>query len=212
MACDLDWWESLGIVYALIETGLMRSKPITRRTVLSRRDKMPETERRAASSVIALAVDGLLGELPAGSIVALYAPKGTEVETDVLDASVRARGLGVVYPRIVDGDRRLAFHAATIAELAPSRFGLLEPSETAVQVDVARVAAFVIPGLAFDREGWRVGWGKGYYDATLAGAPSARRIGVAFECQLVEQVPHDVHDARLHFVVTEHGVYRGAVD
>jgi 5-formyltetrahydrofolate cyclo-ligase len=190
----------------------MRAKPITRRTVLSRRDTMPETERRAASDVIASAVDGVLAHVAAGSIVALYAPKGTEVETAEIDAKARARGLRVVYPRIVDGDRRLAFHEVGTGELVRSRFGLLEPSEGAPRVEVGAIAAFVIPGLAFDRAGWRIGWGKGFYDATLAAAPGARRIGIAFECQVIDEVPHEVHDARLHVVVTEAGVYRGAVD
>jgi 5-formyltetrahydrofolate cyclo-ligase len=194
-----------------LQADLM-SKPITRRTVLSRRDKLPEVERRAASDAIARRVDGLLAALPGGSIVALYAPKGTEVATATLDACARARGLRVVYPRIVDGDRRLSFHEVAIGELAPSRFGLSEPAADARRVETQDISAFVIPGLAFDRHGWRVGWGRGYYDATLAVAPTARRIGVAFECQLVDEVPRDVHDARLHHVVTEANDYAGEVD
>ena len=190
----------------------MRDKPITRRTVLSRRDKLPEGERRVASAAIARSVGALLAELPAGSIVALYAPKGTEVETDALDRYARSRGLRVVYPRIVDRDRRLAFHEVAVDELVASRFGLSEPVADAARVDTAEISAFVIPGLAFDRQGWRVGWGRGYYDATLAVAPRARRIGIAFECQLVDEVPRDVHDARLHHVVTEANVYAGEVD
>jgi 5-formyltetrahydrofolate cyclo-ligase len=190
----------------------MPDKPITRRTVLSRRDKLPADERRDASVAIARRVDGLLAALPAGSLVASYAPKGSEVETDALDAFARARGLRVVYPRIVDGDRQLVFHEVTVAELTPSKFGLLEPSAGAPRVETTEIALFVIPGLAFDRQGWRVGWGRGYYDATLAVAPSARRIGIAFECQLVDEVPRDVHDARLHHVVTEAHVYASEVD
>jgi 5-formyltetrahydrofolate cyclo-ligase len=195
-----------------LQADLMPDKPITRRTVLSRRDTMPEAERRAASGAIAASVDRLLGSQAAGSIVALYAPKGTEVETAVLDGLARARGLRVVYPRIVDGDRRLAFHEATYGELAASRFGLSEPAKDARRVETADISVFVIPGLAFDRHGWRVGWGRGYYDATLAVAPRARRIGIAFECQLVDEVPRDVHDARMHHVVTEANVYAGEVD
>lgn len=207
MACDLDPRESLGIVYALFASDLMTAKPITRRTVLSRRDRKPEEERAAASDAIAVAAEGLIAGLPAGTIVALYAPKGSEVDTAGLDARVRARGLRVVYPRIVDGDRRLTFCETTIDALVPSRFGLREPAADAPVVETASIAAFVIPGLAFDREGWRIGWGRGYYDATLAGAAGALRIGVAFDCQLLDAVPHDVHDAKLHYVVTETAVY-----
>lgn len=213
MACDLDPRESLGIVYALFPTDLMRGKPITRRTVLSLRDKMPEVARAAASIQIADATDSLLAALAPGSIVALYAPKGTEVDTSRIDTVARNRGLRVVYPRIVDGDRRLAFHEISPSDLVSSRFGLLEPRGDAPSVDTQAIAAFVIPGLAFDRAGGRIGWGRGYYDATLALADAgALRIGIAFECQLVDEVPRDPHDALLHHVVTESAVYRGAVD
>lgn len=211
MACDLDPRESVGIVYALFAPELMTDKPITRRTVLSRRDTKPAEERRAASDAIAAATARLLTRLPEGAIVALYAPKGSEVDTTALDDALRARGHRVAYPRIVDGDRRLTFCETTIDALVPSRFGLREPAADAAAVAIASIAAFVIPGLAFDRQGWRVGWGRGYYDATLAGAPGALRIGVGFDCQVIDAVPHDVHDARLHYVVTETTVYTGAL-
>ena len=188
----------------------MQSKPITRRTAMSLRDKMPEPARIAGSTVIAASVDALLASLAPGSLVALYAPKSTEVDTLDLDTRLRARGLRVAYPRIVEGDRRLAFHETTIAELADGRFGLREPRPDAPAVDLASIAAFVIPGLAFDRHGGRVGWGRGYYDATLAHAPDALRIGIAFDCQLVPSVPSDPHDAPLHYVVTETATHRGA--
>ncbi len=183
-------------------------KPITRRTVLLRRDTMSEAARAAASSVIADEVMQLLARVPAGSVVALYAPKGTEVDTARIDAFARARGLVVAYPRVETG-RRLGFHASTIDALVPGAYGLREPvGDAATAMALSDIAAFVIPGLAFDRAGGRIGWGRGYYDATLAAAPQALRIGLAFECQVVESVPHDPHDVRLHYVVTEAAVYR----
>ena len=170
---------------------------------------MPADERAAASALIAERANQLLaGSLQSGASIALYAPKGSEVDTALVDASARARGLRVAYPRVVDGDRRLELREATPEALVPSRFGLREPVGGEV-VAIAEIAAFVVPGLAFDRAGWRIGWGRGHYDATLAAAtPSALRIGLAFECQLIDEVPHDPHDARLHYVVTEAATYR----
>jgi 5-formyltetrahydrofolate cyclo-ligase len=188
----------------------MRSKPITRRTVLSLRDRLAEPTRAAASAAIAASVDQLVAALPSGAVVGLYAPKGTEVETAPLDRRLRARGLRVAYPRVVDGDRRLAFSEAAPSELVVARFGLHEPRIDAAVIDLGTIAAFVIPGLAFDRAGGRVGWGHGYYDATLAHAPDALRIGIAFDCQVVESVPRDAHDVLLHYVVTETATHRGA--
>ncbi len=186
----------------------MGPKPITRRTVLSLRDALNASERAAASHAIADAAMQLVVSLPAGSVIALYAPKGTEVDTTRIDALARARGLRIAYPRIVDGERMLAFHEVAIAELVPAKFGLREPTPQAPLVELAELTALVIPGLAFDRAGGRIGWGRGYYDATLAVIPNALRIGLAFECQIVESVPRDPHDASLHYVVTEAAVYR----
>ena len=68
----------------------------------------------------------------------------------------------------------------------------------------ADIAAFVVPGLAFDRAGGRLGWGRGHYDATLAAAsPAALRIGLAYERQLVPQVTREAHDMALHIIITE---------
>lgn len=186
----------------------MGPKPITRRTVLSLRDALNASERATASHAIADAAIQLVASHPAGSLIALYAPKGTEVDTTRIDTLARARGLRIAYPRIVDGQRTLAFHEVTVGELVPSRFGLREPTAAAPIVELAELSALVIPGLAFDRAGGRIGWGRGYYDATLAVIPSALRIGLAFECQVVDCVPRDPHDATLHYVVTETAVYR----
>jgi 5-formyltetrahydrofolate cyclo-ligase len=64
------------------------------------------------------------------------------------------------------------------------------------------IRAFVMPGLAFDREGGRIGWGKGHYDATITGT-SALRVGLAFDCQVIDSVPREAHDALLDAIITE---------
>jgi 5-formyltetrahydrofolate cyclo-ligase len=172
---------------------------------------MPELARIAASDLIADSLMQLVARFPAGEAIALYAPKGTEVDTSRIDAFARARGLRVAYPRVVDGTKLLTFHEVAVDELKEGHFDLREPPEPAPTVEIATIAAFVVPGLAFDRAGGRIGWGRGYYDVTLAAAnPQALRIGIAFERQLVELVPRDPHDIHLHYVVTEAAVYRAA--
>jgi 5-formyltetrahydrofolate cyclo-ligase len=188
-----------------------RTKPITRRTVLLRRDTMPELARIAASDLIADSVMQLVARFPAGECIALYAGKGTEVDTSRIDAFARARGLRVAYPRVVDGNKLLAFHETTIDALEEGHFDLREPRTDSPTVELSSINAFMVPGLAFDRHGGRIGWGRGYYDVTLAAAnPQALRIGLAFECQLVDEVPRDPHDIRLHHVVTEAAMYRAS--
>jgi 5-formyltetrahydrofolate cyclo-ligase len=185
-----------------------RGKPVTRRTVLSRRDALPPEVRAAAEMRIADEVETLLRKLPGRSVVALYAGKGSEVATDRIDVRARAMGLRVAYPKVEPGERRLGFIEANVSELAIGPFGLREPRDEARRVTLAEIAAFVVPGVAFDRAGGRIGWGRGHYDATLAAAPAALRIGLAFECQVLDAVPRDPHDALLQYVVTEVASYR----
>ncbi len=168
------------------------------------RDALTTGVRTAASASIAAQVNALLdARLAANEVLAVYAAKGTEVDTSGIVEHAARRGVTVVYPRVAGDDRTLAFHAVTAAELAPGRFGLLEPSADARRIALARIAAFVVPGLAFDRSGGRIGWGRGYYDATLAQVASALRIGIAFECQVIDHVPRDPHDVPMSFLITE---------
>ena len=173
--------------------------------MLALRDAMTAAERAAASAAVCDAANALLAErLSPGAMVALYSAKGSEVDTARIDEFARGQGLIVAYPRVIAKARQLAFHAVRLDELAPSRFGLHEPNADAPGVAVTDIAAFLVPGLAFDRSGGRLGWGRGHYDATLAAAsPSTLRVGLAYECQLIEQVACEAHDVALHIIITE---------
>jgi 5-formyltetrahydrofolate cyclo-ligase len=153
----------------------------------------------------------LAERLAPGAVVSLYAAKGSEVDPAPLDSLARRLGLVVVYPRVISGTPRLGFHQVTLDELAPSRFGLHEPSADAHAIAVTEIAAFIVPGLAFDRAGGRIGWGRGHYDATFAAAaPSALRVGLAYECQVVDQVAREPHDIALQILITEVATYQVA--
>jgi 5-formyltetrahydrofolate cyclo-ligase len=112
----------------------------------------------------------------------------------------------------VDGSQLKLYRVKSLAELSPGAFGVPEPS-AAVRAEAERlvvpceVDAFVVPGLAFDRNGGRLGYGRGYYDRLLATAPQAFKIGLAYDCQLVRLVPMAPTDVRVDCVVTESGVY-----
>ena len=173
------------------------------------RDALAAEDRATASVAISDAANQLLAaRLSPGAVVALYSAKGSEVDAARIDAFARSRGLVVAYPRVIGETRKLRFHTVTPEELAPSRFGLREPSADAPEVAIEDIAAFMVPGLAFDRSGWRIGWGRGHYDATLAAAsPDALRVGLAFEGQLIERVPREPHDVALHIIITEVATY-----
>jgi len=181
--------------------GSQPGKPATRRLLLAVRDGMGVEERATASEAIGRAALALVGD---ARVVALYAEKGSEVATGMLDRWLRERGVRVVYPRVVGDSRKLVFHEVALDELVlAARFGLREPVASSAIVEASAIDVFFVPGLAFDREGARIGWGRGHYDATLIDAPNARLVGLAFACQMVERIDRDPHDVLLDYVVTE---------
>ena len=147
--------------------------------------------------------------------VALYAPIRGEVPTrDILLAAL-FEGKVVCYPLSHVHGRVLSFRAITReSELEPGRLGVREPATAQEMVPLERIDLFVVPGLGFTREGRRLGRGGGYYDATLrAAAERARRVGLAFTDQLVDDMPVTEDDVQMDLVVTEtealHGLFRG---
>ena len=88
------------------------------------------------------------------------------------------------------------------AGLVPGPFGVPEPAPSSPWVPVERLDLVLVPGLAFDRRGRRLGRGRGFFDRLLARTPNARRWGVAFDLQIVAEVPTEPHDINVHLLVT----------
>lgn len=87
--------------------------------------------------------------------------------------------------------------------LVPSgKFGILEPIET-MNIAYKNIDVVLVPGIAFDIEGHRVGYGFGYYDKFLAKVPKAVKIGLAFDFQIVDKIPREQHDVPVDIIVTE---------
>lgn len=166
----------------------------------------------AAARAARMAAGHLLGlpELEGVDLAGLYAAFGSELGTRDVADGLRARGVALAYPRIEPDERVLRFHIVRDpADLEPGPYGIRQPAADAEAVDLARIALLLVPGLAFDRRGGRLGWGKGYYDATLAHA-RLLRVGYAYAFQLVPDVPRRSHDVSMDLVVTDAGVIRAS--
>jgi 5-formyltetrahydrofolate cyclo-ligase len=106
-----------------------------------------------------------------------------------------------VVPRITEG-RQMALHPYDPERLVRHRFGMLEPAADLPVVNPAEIDIVLVPGVAFDRHGGRLGFGGGYYDRFLP-TTSALRIGIAFDQCLAEQLPCGEHDQRMDWVATQ---------
>lgn len=162
---------------------------------------------QAASDAITRAILAL-PELLQAETIGLYQALPGEIRTDGLATVLESAGKRCVFPRMVEGSRVLAFAPIhDSAALVPGRMGILEPP-AGDDVSLEEIDLFVVPGLAFDPTGGRLGQGAGYYDATLAAAPWATRVGVAFDDQLLAQLPMESHDQHVDVVVTPSTIAR----
>lgn len=134
-------------------------------------------------------------------IVMLYCALPDEVPTLSLIDGLVAQGKTVVLPRVVsDTDMELR-HYTGPHDLQTGAFGILEPTGR-LFTDYATIDVAIIPGMAFDAAGHRLGRGKGYYDRFLSRIPHAYKIGLCFSWQMVDCVPSDQHDVVMDTVVS----------
>jgi 5-formyltetrahydrofolate cyclo-ligase len=176
-----------------------------RDVILARLNAMDSVERLEKSSRI---LERVLqsGLFTRASVVLVYDSSKTEVDTSrVLDACLAA-GKTLCLPRTVKRDCALTPHrvADLQNDLEPCRLGFREPFAKLPREPLERIDLVVVPGVAFDTCGNRLGRGKGYYDRLLA-LPEfrARTVAFAFECQLVDTVPHEAHDRGVETLITE---------
>ncbi len=179
-------------------------KPTLRRIARERLAALSDADRSAASRAIS---DALLATLAAHARVLVYLPLPTEVDLADAARALMARGVEVAAPRL-DWDAR-TMDAVPIDTWPPAverrHHGVPEPLPAPV-IPPDRLDAVIVPALAFDNAGGRLGRGGGFYDRFLAQLPtSTRRLGVCFAAQVVERVPVDKHDVRMHQVVCELG-------
>lgn len=179
-------------------------KASLRQRVLAARDALGEAQRRDAARHIAAALTGL-PSYRAATCVAAYLSFGTELDTAAFIATVHADGKQLALPR-VDRERRcIVLHRVRPDEpLVAGPFGIREPRIDYPSAVIGDVDFMLVPGVAFDRRGYRLGYGAGFYDRLLA----ERRHGTvcvaaAFDCQVVDAVPVEAHDQRIDRLITE---------
>ena len=180
-------------------------KRATRASAIARREAMPATDRALAAR--AVAARGLPVPLAAGAIVAAYHPVGCELDVLALVDKLLQGGARTALPVVVAPRTALEFRAWTPGdELEPGIRNIPVPR---LDARVVEPDILLVPLLAFDRNGNRLGYGAGFYDRTLERLRARRAvvaIGVAFACQEFDHVPNGPEDQRLDWVMTERAV------
>ncbi len=176
-------------------------KSSLRATAILRRDALDDRERRGAAICALVTASQCYADARA---IHCYLPMRSEVDTRPLIADALARGKRVAVPIVVPKAAELAhawLESFAAAALTPGAFGTFNPRELRPAApgdwDLA-----IVPLLAFDRSGYRLGYGKGYYDRLLANSP-VTTIGVGFAAQEIAALPHEAHDIALDWIITE---------
>ena len=185
---------------------MLENRRDLRKKILGARDRLDVVDRRQKSFAI-LNSFWALQEKYQWKTLFIYVNFRSEVETLELIKRCLRQKIRVAVP-LVHADTKGMIPLLirdTEQDLAPGYYGIPEPDpRKSLRVDAAEIDAAIIPGSVFDIHGGRLGYGGGYYDRFLVGeAPQAKRIGFAFEMQLVDRVPLEPHDQPLDILVTE---------
>jgi 5-formyltetrahydrofolate cyclo-ligase len=183
-----------------------RSKKEIREDYKARRALLPAEERERWSAQIG---DHLLPLLAPYTTILVYASKPPEVDTRLLIERLLREGKKVIVPIIEKETKGLRLsYLHNPACLVESTFRVPEPIGSEIPASPEAVEVAIIPLIAFDAEGSRLGYGEGYYDRFLRKYRHILKVGIAFSLQQQTVLPQDADDVKMDIIVTEKKVYR----
>jgi 5-formyltetrahydrofolate cyclo-ligase len=178
-------------------------KSQVRSALLWIRDRLPADARREKSVEIGTRLFADKDFMQAGTVL-FFVGFGSEVETlPMIEAALR-QGKRVVAPKVVKGklDLELRRIERPEEELVAGAMGILEPREDCPEIPLEEIQLIIVPAVAWDEKGYRVGYGGGFYDHLLAQS-KALRLGLGLECQILPKVPHYDKDLPVDKLITE---------
>jgi 5,10-methenyltetrahydrofolate synthetase len=187
------------------------AKASLRREMVARRDAMPATERESIAAALVDALVALPRYAAARTVLATMAI-GSEWNTRLFLDRARADGKAIVLPRITAPPRHLELHVVPDLDhdLLPGIWNIPEPNPARCErVEITGVDFAVVPALCVDYDGYRIGYGAGYFDRLLTPRTAATFCAVALPAAfVVERLPHEAHDQVLDLIVDERGTRR----
>ena len=182
-------------------------KQTIRESLLPQRDALTADEVATASAAIR---ERLVASpyYPEAGCVNCYVSFGREVDTHHLINRALGDGKRVSVPLCQEGRQLIHREIRSLDDLSPSRFGLLEPTNPDLpEVDPLQFDLVLIPGLAFDLSGNRIGFGAGYYDGFLSRI-SSPKVALAYDFQVLDTIPTEPHDIPLDAIITQSRILR----
>ncbi len=183
-----------------------------RKDILARRNALSQQECLEKSKVIVAKLKEL-EEFKRSNKVLLYAPIRNEVETEEICEAAKRKGKAIYYPRVLGKEMKFYCIDET-TEFEISTYGIREPKPESTRLFEPKTedeVLVIVPGVAFDREGNRIGYGGGYYDKylkwleTVVSKEQIYKVAVAYECQIIESgmIENEAHDVQMDYVITE---------
>ncbi|MEM8971812.1 MAG: 5-formyltetrahydrofolate cyclo-ligase, partial [Pseudomonadota bacterium] len=210
LAC-LPPWRPVEILVedhmSVEENQVAADKKTLRTKVLERRDEIPAASRQRFSQAVSENAQALSLLAGPGAIFSIYATMGSEIDPGAISDELIELGHPMCLPVMIKLGQPLIFRGWKPGDaLEAKKWGIREPLPQAEKVDPD---VLLLPMVAFDGDGWRLGYGGGFYDRTLARLRARKptiAIGLAFAEQEVDAVPHAAYDERLDLVLTPNGL------
>ena len=183
---------------------LTEEKAALRRELLSRRAALSEGERGALESGVCKHLAGVL-RISKPDLALLYAAVRGELDIFPLAEWLLSEGVAIAFPRSERGGVMYFHTVSALRDLGVGLYGIPSPSEDAPPALPTERSICIVPALAYDRAGYRLGYGGGYYDRFLRGFPG-KTIGIAPDYAIYDELPRGEHDLPVSMLVTERGV------
>lgn len=182
---------------------LQIEKKAIRASVLNARDAMPPDQRARESMKMSEAIITSTPYQRAATVLA-YASFGSEFDTSFLLERMLTDKKNLVMPRVDKDAQQLKLHRVQhLDALIAGQWGIREPQIDAEIMMPNEIDLIIVPGVAFDSAGFRIGYGKGFYDKLLSSVnPASTRLSAAFDCQIIDAVPNEAHDQRVDIIIT----------
>lgn len=183
----------------MIASNLKVQKNQIRQKVLLQRKHMTEEERAIASKKICEEIL-LSKEFQQCRQLFLYFPMDLEVDTTLLFSKAKDIGKIIAYPKVLSRTKMFFFEVNSFADLKVGNFGVMEPDMISL-VECTKETLVIVPGIAFDKEGYRIGFGAGYYDRYFSTREPLATFGIGYAWQLFTSLPKEVHDIPLTRII-----------